>query len=237
MKQEQATRYLRLPMNFDLAALQADLQSLHRHEWVAHYNSGTSGEDWRCQALRSAEGRIDHILAFSDNKFLNTPLLARCAYFQQVLDSFECDTLSVRLMILHAGASIAEHTDDRTGFEDGVARLHIPIVTHPDVLFWLDDEPIHFSAGGTWYMNGNCRHRVENRSTVDRIHLVIDCIPNTWLTDLFYGAGFIPNPPPKYGDRSITDANVAHVISSLRQNNNATSRELAQRLEEIRNAS
>lgn len=237
VSETQTTRYLRLPMHFDLSALQADLQRLSEQEWAAHYNSGTNGDRWRCQALRSAEGRVNHVLAFSNNAFLDTPLLDRCPYFRYVLDSFKCSTLSVRLMELKAGAAIAEHTDDSTGFEDGLARLHIPIVTHPDVLFWLNDEPIHFSAGETWYMNGNCRHRVENRSKVDRIHLVIDCVPNQWLSDLFYSAGFIANSPPKYGDRSITDDNVLHIISTLRQHNDGTSLALAKRLEDIRNGS
>ncbi|MCK9394148.1 MAG: aspartyl/asparaginyl beta-hydroxylase domain-containing protein [Methylobacter sp.] len=231
---KQATRHLRLPFEFDLAALQADLQSLLPDQWVPHYNAQAGDGYWHCQALRSSQGRGDDILAFSNNQFLDTPLLARCPYFQQVLQRFKCETCSVRLMALAPGGVISEHTDAGTNFEDGVARLHIPIITDPDVLFWLDDEPVHFAVGGTWYMNANCRHRVENRSAVHRIHLVLDCIPNQWLADIFNAAGFIANPEPKYGDPSITDANVLEIIAELRHRGTAAALHLAGRLAAVR---
>jgi quercetin dioxygenase-like cupin family protein len=230
---QQATRYLRLPLDFDQAALQADLQSLVREEWVDHYNDSaySGGKDWQCQSLRSAGGRTDQILATSEQNFLDTPLLARCPYFQHVLQRFACETLAVRLMALGPGAKIHEHTDPGGGFEDGLARLHIPIVTHPAVLFWLDGEPVHFTAGGTWYMNANCRHRVDNPSAINRIHLVLDCLPNPWLRDLFDAAGFIANPAPKYGDPSITDANVLQVIEQLQHSGASAALALAHQLE------
>lgn len=231
---KQATRYLRLPFEFDPAALQTDLQRLLPDQWVPHYNAQAGTGYWHCQALRSPHGRSDDILAFSDSHFLDTPLLARCPYFQQVLQHFKCETCAVRLMMLAPGGVIHEHTDAGTNFEDGVARLHIPIITDPDVLFWLDGEPIHFIAGGTWYMNANCRHRVENRSAVHRIHLVFDCIPNQWLTDIFNEAGFVTNPEPKYGDPSITDANVLEIITELRQSGTAAALDMVSRLNTVR---
>lgn len=232
---KQATRYLRLPFEFDLAALQIDLQRLMPDQWVPHYNDQTAEAGyWHCQALRSPHGRSDDILAFSNDQFLDTPLLARCPYFRQILQHFKCETCVVRLMALAPGGVIREHIDPGTNFEDGLARLHIPIITAPDVLFWLDGEPVHFAAGGTWYMNANCRHRVENHSAVQRIHLVLDCIPNQWLTDIFNAAGFVANPEPKYGDPNITDANVLEIIAELRQSGSAAALSLAHRLDAVR---
>jgi len=37
----------------------------------------------------------------------------------------------------------------------------------------------------------NLKHRVDNQSTTDRIHLVIDCVVNEWL------AAFFPLAQPK----------------------------------------
>ncbi|MGZ4975636.1 MAG: aspartyl/asparaginyl beta-hydroxylase domain-containing protein [Methylobacter sp.] len=234
---QQATRYLRLPFEFDLAALQTDLQRLMPDQWVPHYNDQAADAGyWHCQALRSAHGRSDDILAFSNDQFMDTPLLECCPYFRQVLQHFKCETHAVRLMALAPGGVIREHTDPGTNFEDGLARLHIPIITDPDVLFWLDGEPVHFAAGHTWYMNANCKHRVENHSAVHRIHLVLDCIPNQWLTDIFNAAGFVANPLPKYGDPSITDANVSEIIAELRQSGTAAALGLANRLDAERSA-
>jgi quercetin dioxygenase-like cupin family protein len=233
-----ATRYLRLPFTFDVAALQADLWGLHSPQqpsaWIDHYNNTAHERRWACLPLRAIDGSSEHILAQAEGQFLDTPLLASCPYFRQVLAAFECETSSVRLMSLAAGGRILPHTDPGGGFEDGVARLHIPIITDPKVLFHINGESVHFGAGQVWYMNANCIHAVDNNSEVERIHLVMDCIPNAWLQQVFEQAGWIKNQPPKYGDPNITDANVDEVIAHLRQNNNASAQCLAEQLTFIR---
>jgi len=35
--------------------------------------------------------------------------------------------------------------------------------------------------GEYWYLDLSRPHRVENRSQIDRVHLVIDCVLNDWL--------------------------------------------------------
>ncbi len=234
----EATRYLRLPFTFDVAALQADLQRLQSSQqpasWIDHYNNTAHQRRWACLPLRAIDGSSEHILAQADGQFRDTPLLASCPYFQQVLAAFECETSSVRLMSLAAGGRILPHTDPGGGFEDGVARLHIPIITNQKVVFRIDGETVHFSAGHTWYMNANCTHAVDNDSEVERIHLVMDCIPNAWLQQVFEQAGWIKNQPPKYGDPNITDANVNEVIAHLRHSGNASAQLLAERLTLIR---
>ena len=233
MKRAQATRYLRLPFDFDVRALQQDLQRLHNPVWLNHYNNSAHQKRWACLPLRSLDGNLQDIAAQNDGNFMDTPLLAACPYFQQVLASFACATTSVRLMTMAAGGRILPHTDPGGGFEDGVARLHIPIITDQRVLFHIDGETIHFSAGRTWYMNANCTHAVDNNSEIERIHLVIDCIPNDWLKQVFIDAGWIENPPPKYGDPSITDENVVMVVAQLRSSNNIQALQLAERLIKI----
>ena len=36
--------------------------------------------------------------------------------------------------------------------------------------------------GEAWYLNFNLPHRVKNGSSSDRLHLVMDCTVNDWLT-------------------------------------------------------
>ena len=177
--------YLRLGLSFDSAPLQAELEQMLASEWLDHYNTTVYAGGWQCIPLRSVDGRLDHIMASDSEAYAPTVILQRCPHFQQVLAAFECELRSVRLMALAPGARIAPHRDPGTGYADGVARLHVPILTAPEVLFHIDGESVHFSQGDTWYLNANCLHGVDNDSAVNRVHLAIDCVPNAWLDALF----------------------------------------------------
>lgn len=228
--QPQATRWLRLPQQFEVAALQADLARLRSASWLAHYNNQAHQGDWLCLPLRSAGGRTDDIFAASGSDFQDTPWLADSPYFRFVLDSFACDKIAVRLMSLAPGARILPHRDAGGSFEDGVARLHIPIQTTPQVLFEIDGESVHFGVGQTWYMNANCLHAVRNDSAQERIHFVLDCVPNPWLRALFEDAGWCPNPPPLFDDPSIHLGNVQQVLQNLDADPSPAAQQLAAKL-------
>lgn len=227
---EAITRWLRLAPVFDAGRLRADLDTALALHWRAHYNDQAHAGSWTSIALRSGSGRADDIDAGDNPVFADTPLLARCPYLRQVIDSFACDKQAVRLMALDAGARILPHRDPGGAFEDGLARLHVPIATHPAVLFTLDGEDVHFDAGATWYMNANCLHAVRNDSPFARVHLVLDCVPNPWLRTLFEDAGWRSPPAPAYGDPAITDANVDAVICQLHALGTPAAVALAERL-------
>jgi quercetin dioxygenase-like cupin family protein len=212
----QATHWLRLPPAFDVERLRADLDTAAAWHWQAHYNDRAHRGSWTSIALRSASGEAVDIQAWEGADFMDTALLAHCPYFREVLASFACEKKAVRLMALAAGAEIMPHRDRGGSLEDGLARLHIPIVTDPKAVFTLDGEEVHFSAGATWYMNANCLHAVRNGSAHARVHLVLDCVPNDWLVALFGRSGWRATPAPKYGDPNIDDANVGAVIAALR---------------------
>jgi len=40
------------------------------------------------------------------------------------------------------------------------------------------------AEGECWYLDFNLPHYVDNRSSDDRIHLVVDCHVNDWVTSL-----------------------------------------------------
>ncbi len=224
------TTYCKLPISFDIGRLTDDLKKIKETDWLDHSNTSAYDNAWRCVPLRSVDGKSDHILSLSDKHYKDTTLLKRCRYFQEVIDSFKCEKTSVRLMALGAGSRIKMHTDKGTSFEDGIARLHVPIVTTPDIRFTIEDEEVHFSAGFTWYLNADCLHGVNNESQNPRIHLMLDCIVNPWLEKVFLDAGFIPDAPPKYGDASINDNNVGAIISGLIAMNNEPAKQMADRL-------
>jgi mannose-6-phosphate isomerase-like protein (cupin superfamily) len=64
-------------------------------------------------------------------------------------------------------------------------RVHIPIQTNQEVEFAVAGQPLPMSEGDCWYVNFNLPHRIHNRGTTDRVHLVIDCVLNDWLRGMF----------------------------------------------------
>lgn len=211
-----STPYLKQPFAFDVARLQDDLRRVGPSEWISHLNTSAYETGWSCVPLRSIEGRTDHIMPVEGGRFGDTPILARCPHLRHAIDQFQCENTSIRLMGLEAGAVIHEQRDAGGTLEDGLTRLHIPVQTSPLVTYRIEGEEIHFSAGDAWYLNASCLHGAHNRSTQARIHLMIDCVTNPWLTQLFRDAGGVLRESPPYGDPSIHDGNVLQVIAALR---------------------
>jgi ribosomal protein S18 acetylase RimI-like enzyme len=177
---------LKLPFQFDVARMQNDLAGILSEEFVPHFNTAFYQGDWSAVPLRSVGGRTDQIYPdpTAKNKFADTPLLARCPYIREVLAAIRCPQQAVRFLRLKAGSVIKEHRDHELGFEDGEVRLHIPVITNPQVEFVLNQIRVVMNEGECWYLNVNQPHRVANNGTVDRIHLVIDCVVNDWLRDV-----------------------------------------------------
>ena len=181
---------VKLPLSFDTARLRADLASIVSEEFVPHFNTAYYQGDWSAAPLRSIGGRPDHIYPDPTAKtaFADTPLLARCGYVREALATLRCPLQAVRFLRLKVGSVIKEHRDYDLGFEDGEVRLHIPVITHPDVEFVLNQIRVVMNEGECWYLNVNQPHRVANRGAMDRIHLVIDCVVNDWLRELLLTA-------------------------------------------------
>lgn len=177
----------KLPLDFDPVRLKADLARLQPGEWVPHFNTSYYEGDWSGIALRAVGGRAGQLYPdpTAAAAFADTPILARCPYFRDVLAAFHCPLTSVRLLKLAARSSIREHSDYKLGFEDGEMRVHVPVVTNLDVAFFLAGDQVIMREGEAWYLNLNLRHRVENHSDTDRIHLVIDCVVNDWMREFF----------------------------------------------------
>ena len=173
---------LKLPFSFDVRAMQDDLRNFTPEDWTPHFNTQYYEGDWSGIALRAAENA--HVALYPDptaETYVDTGAMARCPSVAAVLGRFECGTESVRFLRLGAGASIREHRDHRLSLEDGLARVHIPVQTSPDVEFYLAGERVDMREGEAWYLNFNLPHHVTNRSTEERIHLVVDCVANEWL--------------------------------------------------------
>ena len=209
MSKKHLTKYLKFSVQFDEQRLVEDLSKAMEGQWIPHFNTGGYTGNWKAVSLYAKDGNEQNIFAYqTDNAAVSeTPLMKECIYFREVLDYFQFPILSVRLLRLEAGAEIKPHTDHELGYEDGQFRLHIPIVTHPEIEFILDGERLIMLPGECWYTNVNLVHSVANRGTIDRVHLVIDGVRNDWTDELFFSlapeSSFEANREEELSDETI----------------------------------
>lgn len=180
--------HAQLDFPYHLPDLQKQVHLLLKNQhWLAHYNKVHYTGDWEVLPLRTPSGDLAQPFAESLDgaDFKDTILINALPEVSRILNELKCKKTSVRLLNLKAGALIKPHRDFDLSFEKGEARLHFPIFTNPKVTFKLDDEILPMQAGECWYINANLIHEVSNKGEEDRIHLVVDCLVNTWLKQLF----------------------------------------------------
>ncbi len=209
---------VRLPLGFDSALLQNDLARLEATAWTPHFIPENYDGDWSVLPLRApATARHPIQQIYSDpacRDWIDTPWLQASPAIAAVLARFDCLLTSVRLMRLTAGSTIKEHSDPDLSADYGMARLHVPVVTNPQVDFQLNGNRIDMAAGECWYLNLSRPHTVINCGTADRVHLVIDAMVNTWLAgelsnnaaaDRSGSIPFAPTPPGPAGSTTAPE--------------------------------
>jgi hypothetical protein len=133
---------------------------------------------WLSVPLRSVGGEIGEKASGStgiynssdETLYENTEVMQ--PYIKSIIDQIGAPLLKVRILKLKSGASITEHVDSFQS--DDIFRFHIPVITHPSVEFWLDGHPYYIPSGQLCYLNVRKKHKVLNKSKIDRIHIVFD---------------------------------------------------------------
>ncbi|MCP9770168.1 aspartyl/asparaginyl beta-hydroxylase domain-containing protein [Lacihabitans sp. LS3-19] len=175
---------------FDSNKLLQDLRMCQSIQWPLHFNKNDFTGHWSSFALRSISGKELDILATPNAIYNDTPTLNKCKYFLEIINYFKCPKEAVRLLSLSPNSFIKEHSDNAAGYSDGFFRIHVPILTNPEVVFRLNGKILPMQVGECWYADFNLPHFVSNEGNSDRIHLVIDCIRNKWSDALFAEIGF-----------------------------------------------
>ncbi|MFO1056268.1 MAG: sulfotransferase [Dongiaceae bacterium] len=191
LKQE----FYRLPFRFDAARLAEEALSFPPEAWRAH-PSGYEGNT--ALILVSARGEQNDDLT---GPMQPTEHLARAPYFRQVMAAFDTVIGRSRLMRLAPGATVSEHTDINYYWRSHF-RIHVPIVTRPEVQFYCRNKPVHMAAGQAWTFDNWLMHKVVNPTEITRIHLVIDTVGTAALWRLLdraamgaVGERFVPFDP------------------------------------------
>jgi len=159
--------FYRLPVRFDAARLKSELESLPEAAWARHPREFEGNSSIR---LISADGAENDTMR---GAMLPTPHLRACPYVRQVLASFNVVWSRSRFMRLNPGANVPEHADTSYHWFQRV-RVHIPVITWPEVRFNCGDESVHMAAGEAWLFDNWRRHSVVNPTDQVRVHLVAD---------------------------------------------------------------
>jgi len=178
---------LRLPLQFEVAPLLTEAEAISSAAWVPHFNKRVHEGTWCGVTLRGPGGEAHRIYPDPTGQLpvADTPLLAHCPAAAAALSTLRCPVLIARFLDLGPGSTIHPHHDEGLGYDAGTVRLHVPLSGGPDVTFQLDGVPVAMAPGDCWYLDFRRPHAAANGSDRRRIHLVLDCRVDDWLTGLF----------------------------------------------------
>jgi hypothetical protein len=187
--------FFQLPCKFDATRLAQEVAAMPPEAWAAHPNGIEGNSSVR---LISANGGENDLV---DGHMRETPHIGRAPYIRQVLASFNVPWSRTRLLRLAPGAVVPQHADINYHWFYRV-RLHIPILTRPEVRFHCDATSVHMAAGEAWVFDNWRLHHVVNPTPSERIHLVADTAGNAafWQlvgsgTDAVEREGILPFRP------------------------------------------
>lgn len=152
---------------FDVAHLPKETKNLFR---TGRYTETTR--------QREAMNAFDVIRQELEYKNVNHPaaVLAK-KEAQRLSELYGAGVKSVHFVCLPPGTVISRHID-ATVFHTWCHRVHLPVVTDPNVCFEIDGEDNYFPRGKFFEFDNKRMHSVQNYSDNIRIHLVVDLLPN-----------------------------------------------------------
>lgn len=171
--------FLRLNEHFDVAAIRSRIEQLPAGKWLESERERLFDVHRDTQALLMV-----HFEDYQYEKPEYRELYAEMRHelepvIEYIANYYKNNGFVVRLILakLVAGGKIPRHTD--AGFSLlNSHRIHLPIITNEDVVFFVGGEELNMRAGELWEINNGTVHGVENRGAEDRIHLIVDWMPN-----------------------------------------------------------
>ena len=125
-----------------------------------------------------SEDNIDHIngeiQVHKENCILFEDVIADVKNALQIIFSFKnMKIYKMTLVGLPSGGIILPHIDTAIPLRC-VHRIHIPVVTHPDIKVCIANKEFHLEAGKIYNFNNTLLHSVKNPSDIMRIHIIVD---------------------------------------------------------------
>lgn len=132
------------------------------------------GDEWQPLGYGTAWHEIPLIKPTAGGGTKRHPGLDGARAFDAILQAFPSPPLDATLARLGPGGAVKTHRDISGGVPMGVARFHVPIVTDPEVEFVVNSKRLYMAPGETWNLDTTYPHSLNNRSSVWRIHFILD---------------------------------------------------------------
>jgi aspartyl/asparaginyl beta-hydroxylase (cupin superfamily) len=218
--------FAKLPVNVPIKNIQDEVRSI-TESWHPHLNTFDYQGTWEVLSLRSPGGLSSTVIpdVINESVFMDTLLMNNCQTIKKITEDLRCPIMAVRLLNLKSDAKIKPHKDNELAFEKGEARIHIPVFTNTGVEFYVEDQLVRMDEGECWYINANLKHSVSNNGESDRIHLVIDCVVNDELIDLFKNADKVSR------EENYNVAEKLLIVDALRRQQTITANQIADEIE------
>jgi len=172
---------LKLPVRFCGETLAREVRALPAEAWMPHPQQFDGNSS---VPLVSPDGAMVHR---TYGPMAPTEWLRRSPYILEIMAALNATWGRSRLMGLAAGADVPDHVDMHYYWRTHL-RIHIPVITNPDVGFTCNGQTIHMPAGECWILDSFYRHAVANRGRELRVHLVLDTVGSATLWDLIKAA-------------------------------------------------
>ncbi len=168
---------LKLPIRFCAETLAREVSALPKGAWMPHPQKFDGNI---AVPLVSPGGAVTDDWS---GPMGPTEALGRCGYVKEIMAELNSTWGRSRLMGLEPGAIVPEHVDVHYYWRTHL-RIHVPVITNPQVGFTCGEETVHLAAGECWLLDSFFRHSVDNRGSETRIHLVLDTVGSATLWDL-----------------------------------------------------
>jgi len=169
--------FYKFPFRFDVDRLRAEVEAIPENYWREHHE-GFAGNS-ALTLITTNGGDNDDI----DPPMMPTEHLQRSPYILQVLARFRTLHGRARLMRLAPRSGVPPHVDKKYYWR-ARTRVHIPVITHPDIKFRCGGEIVHIAAGEAWTFDNWRLHQVINETDTWRIHLTFDTFGSTSFWNL-----------------------------------------------------
>lgn len=179
-KTEDVSKIVEIIKNFDQEWLdytfRQDTFFIHRHTHTIQITD-FDAKDWEEESYKLNQYiKCKYNFILKNNK-LNNLLKPILDYLKNLHNGELAKTMFVKLA---AGKKINEHYDDGL-YLTLVKRHHIPIITNDEVWFYVDGIKKNLKTGEIWEIDNTKLHKVENSSNNDRVHLIVDIMPNSYI--------------------------------------------------------
>jgi len=123
------------------------------------------------------DGNTSSDINYFKNKESNENLSSIYEYLENIYDG---KVIRAEIIQMNKNSSIKSHVDGGVMLQLG-RRIHIPLITNPKVIFEVFGEKKYLQVGSWYEINNIIPHSVINESEYDRVHLIIDLMPNKHL--------------------------------------------------------